>query len=32
MAHVDVGLKIGVPAPVYTTPAPVYALSAPSEF
>jgi hypothetical protein len=25
MAHVDVGLNIGVPAPVYTTPAPVYA-------
>jgi hypothetical protein len=25
MAHVDVGLNIGVPAPVYVSPAPVYA-------
>ena len=24
MAHVDVGLNIGVPAPVYLPPAPVY--------
>jgi hypothetical protein len=25
MGHVDVGLNIGVPAPVYVAPAPVYA-------
>lgn len=25
LAHVDVGVAIGVPAPVYVAPAPVYA-------
>lgn len=25
LAHVDVGVSIGVPAPVYVAPAPVYA-------
>ncbi|MCX4162131.1 MULTISPECIES: hypothetical protein [Paraburkholderia] len=25
MAHVDIGLNIGIPAPVYAAPAPVYA-------
>ena len=24
MAHVDVGINVGVPAPVYVAPAPVY--------